>query len=105
MGLNQLKVTAVNGCEIKARRHAREIVDDMRWRGMTVPPLYARMAREFQELVRSGDYEAWLTTPLTAGGLQAGGIAGHGLQGRSKTTRAARSPQPTLVGRPLQVGA
>lgn len=46
---------------IKARRHAREIVGEMRWRGMTVPPLYAQMAHEFEDLVHSGDYAAWVT--------------------------------------------
>jgi hypothetical protein len=50
----------VSGDALKARRHAREIVAEMRWRGMTVPPLYARMAVEFEELVRSGDYAAWV---------------------------------------------
>jgi hypothetical protein len=47
--------------ELKARRHAREIVGELRWRGMSVPALYARMADEFQDLVRSGDYAAWVT--------------------------------------------
>jgi hypothetical protein len=28
----------------------------MRWRGITTPTLYARTAREFQDLVCSGDY-------------------------------------------------
>jgi hypothetical protein len=45
---------------IRARRHARELVADMHWRGITVPPLYARMADEFQELVRDGEYAAWV---------------------------------------------
>lgn len=45
---------------IKARRHARELLDDMRWRGITVPPLYARMADEFHKLVRNGDYATWV---------------------------------------------
>jgi len=40
---------------IKARRRAREIVGEMRWRGMTVPPLYADMAHEFENLVQSAD--------------------------------------------------
>jgi hypothetical protein len=35
----------------------------MRWRHMPVPPLYASMADQFQALVRSGDYAAWLATP------------------------------------------
>jgi hypothetical protein len=46
---------------LKARRHARAIVGELRWRGMSVPALYARMADEFQDLVRSGDYAAWVT--------------------------------------------
>ena len=45
---------------IRARRHARELVADMHWRGITVPPLYARMAAEFHDLVASGDYAAWI---------------------------------------------
>ena len=59
----------MNGDEVKARRHAREIVQDLRWHGMTVPPLYGHMAWEFQELMRSGEYAAWVaanqqTTPV-----------------------------------------
>ena len=59
----------MNGDEVKARRHARAIVQDLRWHGMTVPPLYGHMAWEFQELVRSGEYAAWVaanqqTTPV-----------------------------------------
>jgi hypothetical protein len=50
----------VSGDHIRADRHARELVADMHWRGMIVPPLYARMAAEFQDLVRSGDYAAWV---------------------------------------------
>jgi hypothetical protein len=50
----------VTGDGLKARRHARETVAGLRWLGMTVPPLYARMADEFQDLVRSGDYAAWV---------------------------------------------
>ena len=55
----------VTGDELKARRHAREIVADMRWCGMTVPPLHVRMANEFQDLVRSGDYAAWVAANHT----------------------------------------
>jgi hypothetical protein len=55
----------VSGTALTARRHAREIVGDMRWRGMPVPPLYARMAREFEDLVRSGDYAAWVAANQT----------------------------------------
>jgi hypothetical protein len=67
----------VNGERIRADRHARELVADMHWRGMVVPPLYARMATEFQDLVRSGDYAAW--------------VAGGGTPGRrSQGTRAVR---------------
>jgi hypothetical protein len=50
----------VTGDGLKARRHAREIVVDMRWRGMTVPPLYARMSSDFRDLVGSGEYAAWV---------------------------------------------
>jgi hypothetical protein len=50
----------VNADVIRARRHAREIVADLHWRGLAVPPLYARMAAEFQDLVRSGAYAAWV---------------------------------------------
>ena len=49
------------GDQLKARRHAREIVGEMRWRGMSVPALYVRMADEFQDLVRSGECAAWVT--------------------------------------------
>ena len=55
---------------------------------MTVPPLYGHMAWEFQELMRSGEYAAWVaanqqTTPV-AGRVHMGGIAGR--------------PQPSLSG-------
>jgi hypothetical protein len=49
----------VSSDRISALRHARDIVQDMRWRGIPVPPLYASMAEEFQALVDSGDYAAW----------------------------------------------
>jgi hypothetical protein len=52
----------VNGDRIRALRHAREIVSDMRWRGMSAPPLYISMAEEFQRLVRSGAYAAWVAS-------------------------------------------
>jgi hypothetical protein len=51
----------VNGARIRALRYAREVVDDLRWRGMTVPPIYATMAEEFHAMVRSGAYAAWVT--------------------------------------------
>ena len=51
----------VTGDRLKAGRHAREIVGELGWRGMSVPALYVRMADEFQDLVRSGDYAAWVT--------------------------------------------
>ena len=52
----------MNGDQIRALRHAREIVSDMRWRGMVVPPIYTSMATEFQALVRSGAYAAWVAS-------------------------------------------
>jgi hypothetical protein len=51
----------VTADRLKEGRHAREIVGELRWRGMSVPALYVRMADEFQDLVRSGDYAAWVT--------------------------------------------
>ena len=50
----------VDGDVIRARRHARDLVDAMHWQGIAVPPLYRRMAAEFQDLVRSGAYAAWV---------------------------------------------
>jgi hypothetical protein len=50
----------LTGDHIRACRNARQLVADMHWRGMPVPPLYAHMAAEFQALVANGDYAAWL---------------------------------------------
>ena len=66
---------------IRARRHARELVADMHWRGITVPPLYARMAAEFQDLVRDGEYADWVAHP----------------DGNAGPSRNAR-PRPLLSG-------
>ena len=55
-------VVAADGDRIRAERHAREVVADMHWRGMVVPPLYTRMAAEFQDLIASGDYAAWVAS-------------------------------------------
>jgi hypothetical protein len=52
----------VNGDRIRALRYAREVVSDMCWLGMAVPPLYASMADEFHGLVRSGAYAAWVAS-------------------------------------------
>ena len=88
----------MNGDEVKARRHARQIVQEMRWHDMTVPPLYGHMAREFQELVRSGEYAGWVagnqrTTPVAAR-LRSGGIAGRPQPSRSRAPRLTGDPQP-----------
>ena len=48
----------MNGDRIKARRHAGEIVYDLRWLGVIASTLYVRMADEFRVLVGSGDYAA-----------------------------------------------
>ena len=58
----------VTGDGLKARRRAREIVAELRWCGMTVPPLYAHMADEFEDRVRSGDYAAWVAANRRAHG-------------------------------------
>ena len=50
----------MTGDKIRALRHAREIVEDMHWRGMHVPRLYQSMAEEFRDLVRSGAYAEWV---------------------------------------------
>jgi hypothetical protein len=99
----------VNGDEVEARRHAREIVQDLRWHGMTVPPLYGHMAHEFQELVRSGEYAGWVaanqrTTPF-AGRLRIGGIAGGPQPGRSRASRPVWHPSlASRAVRPLTDG-
>jgi hypothetical protein len=56
----------VNDDTIRALRYAREVVADMRWRGMAVPSVYASMAEEFQALVRSGAYAAWVASAAKA---------------------------------------
>lgn len=50
----------MSGERIRTLRYAREVVDDLHWRGMAVPPVYASMAEEFQAMVGSGAYAAWL---------------------------------------------
>jgi hypothetical protein len=50
----------VNSERVRALRYAREVADDLHWRGMAVPPVYVSMAGEFRALVRSGEYAAWL---------------------------------------------
>ncbi len=57
----------MNGDHIRACRTARNLVADMHWRGIPVPPLYTHMAGEFQDLVASGDYAAWLAAGAGSG--------------------------------------
>jgi hypothetical protein len=99
----------VNGYEVKARRHARQIVQDLRWHGMTVPSVYADMAGEFQELVRSGEYAAWVAanqrTTSFAGRLPMRGIAGRPQPSRSRASRSVWHPSlATRAVRPLTDG-
>ena len=93
----------MNGYVIKARRHARELVDDLRWQGMSVPPIYAHMADEFQDLVRSGDYAAWVAAsqqPALSGGRpRLNGISVLAQPSRSGSQRATRGAQPARPGR------
>ena len=93
----------MNGDGIKARRHAREIVYDLHWRGITVPPLYARMDGEFQDLVRSGDYAAWVAAKQTPHGPADGRalVARPVSSSRSGTGPHVRSIAPS--GRQLGV--
>ena len=68
---------------IRACRNARELVADMHWRGMPVPPLYVHMAGEFQDLVASGEYAAWFAT---------------GAGRRARPSRAGPSGPPSVTG-------
>lgn len=56
----------MNGDTVRALRHAREIVYDLRWRGMAVPPVYARMTEEFETLVGTGAYADWVASAQNA---------------------------------------
>jgi hypothetical protein len=91
----------VSGDALKARRHAREIVAEMRWHGMAVPPLYARMAVEFQGLVRSGDYAAWVAASQTPAvmGRKPHGAGLPGLVRRDRSTAARATPLGSADGR------
>jgi hypothetical protein len=80
----------VNGDRVRALRYAREVVDDLRWRGMAVPPVYAGMAEEFRALVRSGGYAAWV-----AG---AGKAAAAPPRDRAASAAIASSPRASVVG-------
>lgn len=71
----------MTGDHIRACRNARELVADMHWRGLPVPPLYVHMAAEFQDLVASGEYAAWLAS-------------GDGARGSSRRSRAVRPMVP-----------
>jgi hypothetical protein len=79
----------VIGDRIRAERRARELVADMHWRGMVVPALYTHMAAEFQDLVSSGDYAAWVAD---------GGGPGPGRSG-ARGRDAVRLTGPTREGR------
>jgi hypothetical protein len=91
----------VTGDGLKARRHAREIVAELRWCGMTVPPLYTRMAGEFEDLVRSGDYAAWVAANQRPAllGRRAHGAGLPGLA-RPHRARAVRATGGALPGVP-----
>lgn len=85
----------MNGYEIEARRHAREIVQDLRWQGVAVPSLYTHLASELQGLVASGDYAAWVASgPRTARALD-----------RSVTRHARQPPPGPFTARPHLVPA
>jgi hypothetical protein len=98
----------ITGDGLKARRRAREIVAELRWCGMTVPPLYARMAGEFEDLVRSGDYAAWVAanqTPTLLGRkLHVSGHPGPLRLARSRAVRATPGARRTAARRTPQRG-
>ena len=87
--------------ELKARRHAREIVGELRWRGMSVPALYVRMADEFQDLVRSGDYAAWVTASQKPAVMDrrshVANAPGPDAAGSSRSARDARARRPGIL--------
>jgi hypothetical protein len=93
----------VNGYQVEARRHAREVVGDLRWQGMTVPPLYARMAGEFEDLVRSGGYAAWVAAnqqpALTGRPSRVGGVFVLAQPSRKGNARVTRQVRPVPAGR------
>jgi hypothetical protein len=93
----------VNGYQIEALRHAREVAGEMRWQGMTVPPLYARMADEFQDLVRSGGYAGWVAAAqkpaLTGRPSWVGGVVVRSQPSRSGRSRLAGHVRPAPAGR------
>lgn len=82
----------VNGDQVRALRYAREVADDLHWRGMAVPPVYAGMAEEFRALVRSGGYAAWVARRDQAA-----------VAAPQDSSATARSPLASVVGpRPLR---
>ena len=92
----------MNGYQVEARRHAREVVGEMRWQGMTVPPLYARLAGEFEELVRSGGYAAWVAAnqqpALASGQSRVGGVFIPSRPRRNANSRLTRHVRPAPAG-------
>jgi hypothetical protein len=98
----------VTGEELWACRRAREVVADMRWHGMTVPALYTRMAQEFEDLVRSGDYAAWVAAnkqPALFGRRpHAVGLPNPVCPGRSQASHSAPPARRTSGGRPPRRG-
>jgi hypothetical protein len=94
----------VNGYQIEARRRAREVVGDMRWQGMTVPPLYARMAGEFEDLVRTGGYAAWVAAnrqpALTGRQSRPGGVFVTSRPPRNRNSLLLPHVHPVPAGRP-----
>jgi hypothetical protein len=94
----------VTGDGLKARRHAREIVAELRSCGMTVPPLYAHMATEFGDLVRSGDYAAWVAAnqrpALLGRKLHVAGHPGRVRLDRSRAVPATSGARRTAARRP-----
>jgi hypothetical protein len=79
----------VNGDRIRALRYAREVVSDLRRRGMTVPALYTSMAEEFQALVRSGAYAAWVASAEKA--------RASGTSSTSSSTGSWPAPTPSTA--------
>jgi hypothetical protein len=79
----------------------------MRWCGMAVPGLYTRMAEEFEELVRSGDYAAWVAATqraiLLGRSSHSAGFLGATRPRRSRAAHSAPSGRRRSSARPRRL--
>lgn len=78
----------------------------MRWQGMTVPSLYARMAGEFEDAVRSGDYADWVAAnqrpALIERQPRVGGVSVVSQPTRNGNANVTRHVVPAPAGRAVR---